>query len=57
MVREEQSPEMLSRVKAAGKTVVFAAPPGQDHRLQREPTRIAMLNYAVGFVEKCNPAN
>src|SRR5205823_2503465 len=57
VVPYEQTTEMLSRLRNAGKPVEFAVLPDQDHWLQREPTRIAMLNYSVGFVEKYNPPN
>jgi hypothetical protein len=31
--------------------------PGEDHHLSRETTRQAMLNAAVAFVQKYNPAD
>jgi dipeptidyl aminopeptidase/acylaminoacyl peptidase len=52
----EQSREMAAALKGAGKTVQYVELEKEDHFLSRGVTRIAMLNAAVGFVEKYNPA-
>jgi dipeptidyl aminopeptidase/acylaminoacyl peptidase len=51
----EQSREMAAALKGAGKIVQFVELEKEDHFLSRDVTRTAMLNAAVGFVEKYNP--
>lgn len=51
----EQSRLMEKALKAAGKPVQMVTLPGEDHWLSNEPTRIAMLNAAVAFVQQHNP--
>jgi dipeptidyl aminopeptidase/acylaminoacyl peptidase len=53
----EQSRIMERALKAAGKLVEFVVLDGEDHHMSREPTRIAMLEAMVAFVEKHNPPN
>jgi len=52
----EQSEEMAAALKRADKRYEFVELPHEDHFLSRESTRIAMLEAAVSFVEKYNPA-
>ncbi len=52
-----QSREMERNLTAAGKPVEFVLLKGEDHWLSRDATRKAMLNAAVAFVEKHNPAD
>ncbi len=51
----EQSRDMASALKGAGKVVQYVELEQEDHFLSRGTTRIAMLNAAVAFVEKYNP--
>lgn len=51
----EQSRMMERALKSAGKPAQLVTLPGEDHWLSNEPTRISMLNAAVGFVQKHNP--
>ena len=53
----EQSETMASALRSAGKPVEFVKMDNEDHRLSREATRVQMLQSAVAFVEKHNPAN
>jgi dienelactone hydrolase len=53
----EQSEKMERALKRAKKPVEFVVMTGEDHGLSREETRITMLQSAVAFVEKYNPAN
>ena len=53
----EQSRIMEAALKRAGKPVEFVQLDGEDHNLSREPTRVAMLNALVAFVEKYDPPN
>jgi len=52
----EQSESMAAALKRAGKPYEYLVMKGEDHRLSREETRIAMLKAAVAFVQKYNPA-
>jgi dipeptidyl aminopeptidase/acylaminoacyl peptidase len=51
----EQSEEMASALKHAGKPYDYVILPHEDHFLSREATRTAMLKAAVSFIEKNNP--
>ncbi|MDB5447199.1 MAG: prolyl oligopeptidase family protein [Phenylobacterium sp.] len=53
----QQSQRMAAALKRAGKPVEFVVLPGEDHRLSRGETRLAMLKAAVAFLEKNNPLN
>jgi dipeptidyl aminopeptidase/acylaminoacyl peptidase len=55
VVRYDQSTTMEKALRAAGKPVELVTLPSEDHWLSRAPTRIAMLNAMVGFLEKHNP--
>ncbi len=52
----EQSQEMESALKAAGKDVTFITYRGQTHWELDEAARIAMMQAAVDFIQKHNPA-
>jgi len=51
----EQSKMMERALKGAGKPVQMVTLKGEDHWLSDEPSRIALLNAAVTFVEQHNP--
>jgi dipeptidyl aminopeptidase/acylaminoacyl peptidase len=51
-----QSQEMYSALKAAGKPVEFIELKDEDHFLSRQATRTQMIEAAVAFVTKHNPA-
>lgn len=51
----EQSKQMASALKRAGKPFEFVVLDKEDHFLSRETTRTAMLEAAVAFVEKYDP--
>jgi acetyl esterase/lipase len=53
----EQSQLMERALRAAGKPVEFVTMPGEDHWLSIAATRQVMLEKAVAFVEKHDPAN
>lgn len=53
----EQSRMMQKALASAGKPVEFVLMPGEDHWLSNGATRLSMLNAAVAFVQKNNPAN
>lgn len=53
----EQSEQMASALKSAGKPFEIVRMQGEDHWLSREATRIEMLKAAVAFVQRHNPAN
>jgi dipeptidyl aminopeptidase/acylaminoacyl peptidase len=53
----EQSRMMQKALNGAGKPVDFVLMDGEDHWLSSAPTRQAMLNAVVAFVQKHNPAN
>jgi dipeptidyl aminopeptidase/acylaminoacyl peptidase len=55
VVRYDQSTTMEKALRAAGKPVELVTLPSEDHWLSRAPTRIAMLNAMVAFLEKHNP--
>lgn len=57
VVPPAQSQEMIDALKKAGKTLEVQVMPGEDHWLSRGATRTAMLQAAVAFVQKYNPAN
>jgi len=52
-----QSARMLDALRDAGKPVEFVELEGEDHWLSQAETRKAMLDAAVAFVERHNPAN
>ncbi len=56
VVPPQQSTDMASALKAAGKPVELLRLDGEDHWLSRAKTRLQMLKAAVAFVEKYNPA-
>ena len=53
----EQSKLMEKALRQAGKSVEFVTMPGEDHWLSIAATRQVMLERAVAFVEKHDPAN
>jgi len=53
----DQSREMASALKAAGKPVQLIEFTGQDHWLSDEASRIEMLKAAVDFAQAHDPAN
>lgn len=53
----EQSRAMQKALANAGKPAEFVLMNGEDHWLSSGPTRQAMLNAVVAFVQKHNPAN
>jgi len=53
----EQSRAMQKALAAAGKPTDLVLMNGEDHWLSSAPTRLAMLNAVVAFVEKHDPAN
>jgi dipeptidyl aminopeptidase/acylaminoacyl peptidase len=53
----EQSEQMESALKAAGKPVNFIQLDGEDHWLSRSETRLQMLQATVAFLEANNPPN
>lgn len=55
VVPYKQSERMLAALNAAHKPVELVTLTGEDHYLSRGPTRTAMLNAVVAFVEKYNP--
>ncbi|MGH8253037.1 MAG: alpha/beta hydrolase family protein [Steroidobacteraceae bacterium] len=52
-----QSRQMQRALSRAHKPVEFVQLDGEDHWLSREKTRIAMLQAAMEFVQRYNPAN
>jgi dipeptidyl aminopeptidase/acylaminoacyl peptidase len=56
-VPPEQSAVMRKALNIAGKPVEFVELAGEDHYLSRAATRIQMLEAAVAFVQKYNPAD
>jgi dipeptidyl aminopeptidase/acylaminoacyl peptidase len=52
-----QSAAMADALKDAGKPYELVTLKGEDHWLSREETRKQMLEAAVGFVQKHNPAD
>jgi dipeptidyl aminopeptidase/acylaminoacyl peptidase len=52
----EQSRKMADALKDAGKPYEFVELKGEDHWLSRSDTRDQMLQAAVAFVQKYNPA-
>jgi dipeptidyl aminopeptidase/acylaminoacyl peptidase len=53
----EQSRLMADAMRKAGKPVDYLELAGEDHWLSRAPTRIAMLEAMVAFLERHNPAD
>ncbi|MEI6419297.1 MAG: prolyl oligopeptidase family serine peptidase, partial [Sphingomonadales bacterium] len=51
----EQSRFMADAAASAGKPVEFVQLVGEDHWLSNSPTRIAMLEAQIAFLEKHNP--
>ena len=56
VVAFDQSSSMAAALRHAGKPVEFVTLAQTDHWLTRSDTRLAMLEAAVAFVEKHNPA-
>lgn len=52
-----QSSAMADALRDAGKPVEFVTLTAEDHWLSKGETRNAMLTAAVGFVQRCNPAD
>jgi dienelactone hydrolase len=52
-----QSETMAKAMRKAGKPVTLVALPDEDHWLMRSDNRLAMLEAALAFVEKYNPAD
>ncbi len=52
----KQSSDMEKALRAAGKPVEMVTLAGEDHWLSRSETRLAMLEAAMAFVQKHNPA-
>ncbi|MBS0411489.1 MAG: S9 family peptidase [Proteobacteria bacterium] len=52
----DQSQTMEKALRSAGKPVETVYLPGGDHQLSQAQTRLAMLQAAVAFVEKYDPA-
>jgi dipeptidyl aminopeptidase/acylaminoacyl peptidase len=57
VVLYDQSNDMVAALRRAGKPVEFVTLPSEDHWLSKSETRLAMLEAAVAFVEKYNPAD
>lgn len=57
IVPYNQSTQMASALKSAGKPYEFVDLKDEDHWLSRSPTRLQMLETAMAFVQKHNPAN
>ena len=55
VVAYDQSLKMADALKDAGKPYEFLELKGEDHWLSMGETRMAMLEAAVGFVERHNP--
>ena len=53
----EQSEDLASALKKAGKPVDFVVMKGEDHWLSRQAGRSVMLKAAMGFVQRHNPAD
>lgn len=53
----EQSRLMADAMRKAGKPVDYLELAGEDHWLSRPPTRIAMLEAMVAFLQRHNPAD
>ena len=51
----DQSQEMASALRSAGKPVEFVTLPNADHWLLHEDTRLAMAKASIAFVLKYNP--
>lgn len=57
VVPYDQSNDMATALRKAGKPVEFVTLSGEDHWLSRGETRLAMLEAAVRFVEAHNPSD
>lgn len=57
VVQVSQSEAMAAALRAAGKRVELVVQKGGDHWLSRGDTRLQMLEAAMAFVEKHNPAS
>jgi dipeptidyl aminopeptidase/acylaminoacyl peptidase len=57
VVPYDQSVDMASELRNAGKPVELVTLPGEDHWLSRSETRLAMLAAAMRFVQTHNPAD
>jgi dipeptidyl aminopeptidase/acylaminoacyl peptidase len=53
----DQSERMADALKGAGKPHQLVVLKGEDHWLSRAETRLQMLESAVAFVQKHNPAD
>jgi dipeptidyl aminopeptidase/acylaminoacyl peptidase len=56
VVPMDQSRRMERALRAAGKEVQLVTYPGQDHWETISTTRVAMMEAAVDFITKHNPA-
>jgi dipeptidyl aminopeptidase/acylaminoacyl peptidase len=56
VVSPTQSQEMIEALKRAGKPYEVQVMAGEDHWLSKGATRTAMLQAAVAFVQKYDPA-
>jgi dipeptidyl aminopeptidase/acylaminoacyl peptidase len=52
----EQSKRLEKALKAAGKEVEFVTYKGQDHWETQGSARVAMMEAALSFLQKHNPA-
>jgi dipeptidyl aminopeptidase/acylaminoacyl peptidase len=57
VVPVNQSREMATRLRQAGKSVEFVEVKGEDHWLSRDASRKAVLAATVAFVQTNNPAD
>ncbi len=57
VVPYSHSHKMADALKDAGKPYEIIALEGEDHWLSLSTTRLQMLEAAVGFVQKHNPAD
>lgn len=57
VVPYKQSTAMLDALRDAGKPAELVTLREEDHWLSRGPTRLQMLEAAIGFVQKHNPAD
>ncbi|HEY1562404.1 MAG TPA: prolyl oligopeptidase family serine peptidase [Caulobacteraceae bacterium] len=56
VVSPTQSQEMIEALRRAGKPYEVRVMAGEDHWLSKGATRTAMLQAAVAFVQKYDPA-
>ncbi len=53
----DQSLQMASALKSAGKPYELVTLKGEDHWMSRQETRLATLKASVDFVQKNDPAD